>query len=229
MMRHLSKIALLSLLLVFIFFSCKKDKGNYDLHYDYFGLIEGRYIDYDVTEIHHDAASSIPHDTSYYQLRTWIGDTIIDNQGRIARKFIRFTRNNSSDEWAQTDIWTTLIAERRAETVEENQRVIKMVFEPTESKEWNINSFNLLTELNAYYRDIHLKQTINGETFDSTLVVEQEDFFSLIDYRRKYEVYANNIGLVQKYYKNLVIIGFDTLNVKSGDELFYNCIGYGFQ
>ena len=70
---------------------------------------------------------------------------------------------------------------------------------------------------------------VNGVSFDSTLVVEQEDFFSLIDYRRKYEVYANNVGLIQKYYKNLVINGFDTLNVKSGDELFYNCIGFGFQ
>ncbi len=228
-MRHLSKIGLLSLLLTFAFLSCKKDQTNYDFHYDYYGLKEGRYIDYDVTEIHHDATSSIPHDTTHYQLRTLIGDTIIDNEGRVARKFIRFKRNNSIENWSQTDVWTTIIADRKAELVEENQRLIKLVFEPTESKEWNINAFNLFPELNAYYRNIHEKQSINGVSFDSTLVVEQEDFFSLIDYRRKFEVYANNVGLIQKYYKNLVINGFDTLNVQSGDEIFYNCIGYGFQ
>jgi hypothetical protein len=225
----MSKFGFLSLLLTFAFFSCKKDQANYDLQYSYFGLKEGRYIDYDVLEIHHDATSSIPHDTTRYQLRTLIGDTIIDNEGRIARKFIRFKRNNAADSWVQTDVWTTIIADRRAELVEENQRVVKLVFEPTESKEWNINAFNSYPELNAYYRNIHEKQTINGVYFDSTLVVEQEDFFSLIDYRRKYEVYAKNVGLLQKYYKNLVINGFDTLNVKSGDEIFYNCIGFGFQ
>ncbi|MFN5031724.1 MAG: hypothetical protein ACK5FX_05825 [Flavobacteriia bacterium] len=229
MIRDLSKIGLLLFLLITALYSCKKDQANYDLHYDYFGMKDGRYIDYDVTEIHHDATSSIPHDTTRYQLRTLIGDTIIDNEGRIARKFIRFKRNNASESWVQTDVWSTIIADRRAELVEENQRIVKLVFEPTESKEWNINAFNLLPELAAYYRNIHEKQSINGVSFDSTLVVEQEDFFSLIDYRRKYEVYANNVGLIQKYYKNLVINGFDTLNVKSGDELFYNCIGFGFQ
>jgi len=59
--------------------------------------------------------------------------------------------------------------------------------------------------------------------------VEQEEFFSLIDYRRKYEVYAKNVGLISKFYKDLKISGFDTTNVQSGTELFYTFIGYGFQ
>lgn len=228
MNRYVKILGLLAIICLGVY-ACKKDEVTYDLHYGYFGLIHGRYVDYDVMEIKHDVDQAIPHDTSRYQLRTLIGDTIIDNEGRIAREFIRFQRSNSSQDWVQTDIWTAIIVDRRAELVEENQRVIKLVFEPSETKEWNPNAFNTFDEITAYYRDIHQKSVIGSWTFDSTVVVEQEDFFSLIDYRRKYEVYAKNVGLVSKFYKDLKISGFDTTNVQSGTEIFYNCIGYGIQ
>jgi hypothetical protein len=51
----------------------------------------------------------------------------------------------------------------------------------------------------------------------------------MIDYRRKYEIYAKGIGLVHKYWKDIKISSFDTLNVTYGDEMFYTVIGYGFQ
>jgi hypothetical protein len=212
-----------------MFTSCKKDQANYDLHYDYFGLLPGRFVEYNVVEIHHDINQSVQHDTLRYQLKTLIGDTIIDNEGRVARRFIRFKRDNSSQAWTQTDTWTAIIVDRRAELVEENQRLIKLVFAPTEDKEWNVNAFNSQNELQAYYRDIHSKVLLGGQTYDSSLVVEQEDFFSLIDYRRKYETYSKNIGLISKYFKDLKIVGFDTSNVQFGTELFYNCYAFGYE
>jgi hypothetical protein len=223
------KAVLVVLSLTFIFFSCKKDQANFDLHYDYFGLLPGRFVEYNVVEIHHDINQAVKHDTLRYQLKTLIGDTIIDNEGRIARRFIRFKRENPSQDWVQTDTWTAIIVDRRAELVEENQRLIKLVFAPTEEKEWNLNTFNTQNELKAYYRDIHSKVVLGAQTFDSSLVVEQEDFFSLIDYRRKYETYSKHVGLISKYYKDLKIIGFDTSNVQFGKELFYNCYSFGFQ
>jgi hypothetical protein len=229
-MNNVVKIVALSSLLVPFFFSCSKDKPVvFDQQNGYFGLIPGRYVDYNVMEISHAADQSNPHDTLRYQLRTVIGDTITDNEGRVARKYFRFKRNDDSDNWIQTDVWTAIIVDRRAELIEENQRMIKLVFEPTESKEWNLNAFNMNGELMAYYRDIHKSKQIGMMTFDSTLVVEQEDFLSLIDYRRKYEVYAKNVGLIRKYFKDLKINGFDTLKVNSGTELFYECIGFGYQ
>ena len=191
-------ISLLVLLIAAVV-SCKKQDAAPQFHYDYFDLTQGRYIDYDVMEINHDVDQAIEHDTSYYQLRTLIGDTAIDNQGRIARKFFRYTRPNSAGTWVLSDVWTALITENRAELIEENQRIIKLVFAPTISKEWNPNAFNMYNEMTSYYRDIHESQTFGALFFDSALVVEQEDFFSLVDKKRKYEVYAKGIGLVHKY------------------------------
>lgn len=223
-------IVSLIVLIVLVSASCKKKPVlPPQFHYEYFDLSHGRYIDYDVMEVQHDATLAVKHDTIRYQLRTLIGDTVIDNEGRIARKFIRFKRDNSSLPWVQTDIWTAVIDDNRAELVEENQRVIKLVFAPTLSKEWNPNSFNMFDEMEAYYKDIHDERSVGVLTFDSTLVVELDTFISLIDYRRKYEIYAKGVGLVKKYWKDLSISNFDTLNVQFGTESFYTVIGYGIQ
>jgi hypothetical protein len=211
-------------------FSCKKEQVAQDLHYDYYDLTPGRYIDYSVLEIIHDENQLIKHDTLRYELRTLIGDTIIDDEGRIARKYLRFKRNNNSLPWAQTDVWTTIVVDNRAELVEENQRLIKLVFAPTASKQWNTNAFNMNPVLTVFYSDIHKSKTIGAFTFDSTLVVEiEENETNAIQYKRKYETYAKGIGLVSKYFKDLSIVNFDVTNIKSGNELFYTCIGFGVQ
>lgn len=220
---------LASILFGMLLVSCKDDSNAPNFHYDYFDLTPGRYIDYDVVEINHDEDAAVSHDTLIYQLRTYIGDTVIDNAGRIARKFIRYKRNNSADSWMLSDVWTTIVDGNRAELVEENQRIVKLVFSPTLYKEWNSNAYNSFPETNYYYDQIHENKTIGIFNFDSTLVVEQEDFQSLVDHKRQFEVYAKGVGLVRKYYKDLTIANFDSLDVRKGKELFYSCIGYGIQ
>lgn len=225
------KTALAFLLLILvIFISCKKNGTTpTKMHFEYFGLIDGRYVTYDVTEIHHDIDASILHDTSYYQLKTWIGQEYIDNQGRTAREFIRFKRNSTSENWIETDIWTAIIENYKAELVEENQRIIKLVFSPVLGKKWNANAFNQDDELTCEYTAVHKPYSVNATTYDSTVVVDQEKYYTLVDCKRKFEVYSKNIGLIYKYYKDLRINNFDTLEVEKGTEIYYKCSGYGFQ
>lgn len=213
-----------------VFHSCKKQAAPPSFHYDYFELTPGHFVEYDVMEIEHDITQFIKHDTNRYQLRTVIGDTVIDNEGRIARKFIRYKRANASASWVLSDVWTTIISGNRAELVEENQRVIKLVFAPTLSKEWNVNAFNMDPEMNAYYSKLHKKRQVGNITYDSTLVVELEvNEPNYVEYKRKYEVYAKGVGLVYKSYKDIKIEPFDTLSVTKGSESFYTCINFGVQ
>lgn len=222
-MRSASKILFFSFLA--LLFSCKKDNSNPELNLDYFGLQKGAFVEYQVTEISHDIDALIQHDTLTYQLRTVIGDTFIDNQGRIANKFLRYKRMNLLENWQLTDVWTTILDDNRAELVEENQRIIKLVFPPSKGKDWNPNAFNNLNAEEFYYAQIH-NPYLN---FDSTLFVEQDDFFSLVDRRKKHEVYAKGVGLVHKYFKDLKISGFDTSNVQFGKELYYDYLNHGVQ
>ncbi len=58
----------------------------------------------------------------------------------------------------------------------------------------------------------------------------QSGWYGVMTYSKKiYEVYAKGIGLVKKYWKDLTISNFDTLNVQFGVEQFYTISGYGFQ
>ena len=72
---------------------------NTNLYFSYFPMESGTYVDYEVMEIQHDVNAAVTSDTSSYFLRTVIGDTVTDNQGRLSRKFIRKKRDSNNDIW----------------------------------------------------------------------------------------------------------------------------------
>jgi hypothetical protein len=209
--------------------SCKKElvNSNQFLYSSYYELKSGKFVEYDVMEVNHDENAAIQHDTSYYKLKCVIEDTFTDNAGRLAYNYVRYKRLSSSELWVQSDLWSTIVFNNKAELVEENQRIVKLVFPASEFTIWNANQFNSDVKLNCKYAELHKSKVINGFSFDSTLVVEQEDKRNLIEFKRKYEIYANRVGLVKKYYKDLQISNFDTLNIKSGKEIFMTLTNFG--
>ena len=226
MLKPFTFILFLSLLL-----SCGKGNSNMDMnsYESYFPMDFGTYVDYEVVEVQHDINAEIISDTSLYYLRTVIGDTITDNTGRLARRFFRKKRNELSDPWVTTDVWTALINNNRVEVTEENKRKVWLILPPLNSSSWDQNAFNVDDAIFCAYEGIHENSTINNLNFDSVLWVEQEDVLNLVSFRRKYEQYANNVGLVNKYYKDLNIFNFDTLNIQYGTELIFKCIGFGVE
>ncbi len=228
MMRQTLSLFFFAVILLAVY-GCKKDgvTSTPQLHLNYFDMTEGRYVVYKVMEVYHDDDSGI-HDTSEFFLKTVNGATYIDNSGRVGLEQDRY---ESLDNviWQLTDTWTQFRTNIRAELVEENQKKIKLAFAPTFDKEWDINAFNAFDEQQAYYSAIHESFEMNGISFDSTVNVVQEDFFSLVDLKRQTERYAKNIGLVSKYYKDLIIQNFDTLNPIKGEELFYEIVDFGIE
>lgn len=212
--------------------SCKKGNSSApNFHFDYFPLEEGTFVVYDAMEIAHDIQALVKSDTTRFYLKTVIGEQIVDDNGMAAHKFLRYTKTNLSDEWTLKDVWTTRVQNERAELVEENSRVVKLVFPPNRSKLWDINAYNTENRLMARYNPslIHVPFTISNFNLDSTIQVEQEDFFSLVDHRRKYEVYAKNVGLVYRWHKDNFINNFDTLNIRYGKEIHYRMIDFGVE
>lgn len=220
-------IAILLLFPVFITNSCKK-KDTFDMHYDYFPLSQDRYVIYSVHEIFVDQQLQ-QKDTFDYFIKTLVGDTVMDNSNRIARKFERYFSSSASGPWTIHDVWTAIIDGGRAELVEENNRTIKLVFAPSEDDEWDMNAYNTLGQMNCYYSNINQPYTVNGSTFSTTVTVEQEDFSSFIDSRRKYEVYAKEVGMIHKYFKDFIIINGNPNNVKKGHLIDMQLVSYGQQ
>lgn len=215
-------------LLLLLLTGCKKDDADTHLYYEYFPLDAGHYVTYAVREIDIDDQLNV-NDTAYYYIKAEIGDTITDNEGRIARRYNRYYTDSLNHPWNLHDIWTSIIEGGRAELVEENQRTIKLVFAPTKYKQWNCNAYSTLDSRDCYYRDIHKPLTVNGIAFDSTLTVEQKDFHSLIDYRREYEQYAAGVGMIYKQVTDFQIQNADMNDVVKGTEIILKVVDYGVE
>lgn len=223
-------LLLLSFSLFGLLSSCKKAPATNvisSFHYGYYPIKKGSFWVYQVIEIKHDENAAVPHDTISYQLKTEIGDTLIDNEGRIVNRFIRYKRSNSLASWSISDVWTTVISENRAELVEENIKKVILRFPVKTSTIWDPNQFNFLPSQQAYYDHIHEPFSYGAIQSDSTVHVITAKELTLVSYKNQFEVYAKQIGLVKKYYKDLQISNFDTLNISQGKELYFSLLEYG--
>lgn len=208
--------------------ACNKDKDNTIIYgYDYFPIEEGKYVIYDVVDIFHDIVLSPAHDTSIYQIKEVIGEEEIDGEGESNQKLYRYIRINETQSWTLQDVWLIKRGPSSAEAVEENKRKIKMGFSISYDQYWDCNALNEDYEQQCYYSNIYEPFSLGVLDFDSTVVVQQEDFTSFIQYLRSYEVYAPNVGKILSVKKDLTIDNSDTLDIQKGTELFYTAIAYG--
>jgi hypothetical protein len=219
-------------ILVFSLLACDKSSKNpIQFHHDYFPLETGRYVSYEAMEISHDEQGLITSDTNNFYLKTVIGDSILDNSGHINYEFLRYKKDSLHHDWVLQDVWTVRVIENRLEVVEENVRLVKFAFPPKKSKIWDMNAYNTKPEMLTRFNPELLHDAYQLGTFalDSAVQVDEQDFFSLVDHRRKYEVYAKNIGLVYKFYKDNAIDNFDTLDIRLGKEIHYRMIDFGLE
>ena len=209
--------------------ACKKDPPNQAIiyGYEYFPTTIGSFKTYDIVEIFHDIALEPQHDTLRYQIKEVLAEVLIDNEGDTAQKIKRYYRESDSSTWILQDIWTQKRTASTAEVVNENGRAIKLVFAIAYDRFWNANALNNSDALSCYFEDIYLPFALNETLYDSTVRVEKQNFISFIDYRRDYEIYAREIGMIKSVYKNLEIDNTDTLAILKGPELFYTLIDFG--
>lgn len=216
------------LAVIWPFIACKKQQDTEIIYgYEYFPIQQGHYIVYDVLDIFHDVALEPAHDTNRYQIKELIGEELVDNEGDTIQKIKRFWRQNDTSVWVLQDIWTQKRTASTAEVVEENDRMIKMVFAIAYNRTWDGNALNNENRLECYYENIYEPYSLAHLTFDSTVTVEKENFLSFIDFRRQYDVYARNVGKIKSVYKNLSIDNFDTLDIQKGPEIYYNLVEFG--
>lgn len=225
----MKKYGIIFLGIVLLLTSCKKDDGtDVDFGYDYFPTQEGLYKIYDVMEAVHDDPSNI-HDTTRYQLKTLIGERIIDNEGDSVNKFYRYTRDLPSDEWILKDVWTIKIDDaRRGELVEENQRVIKLVFPANDGVSWNINAHNPLDPIAATLEHVNQSHQIGTFDFERTVSVRFKNEINLVNQYDQYHVYASEIGLVHIHWQDFEKV-FATSIPRLGEEHHWDLIEYGIE
>ena len=104
--------------LLFVFYSCKKDKNPPpDMGYNYFPNIVGEYVVYDVDSIYYNSANinSNTHkasDTTYlFQIKEKVQSIYLDNQNRPTMRLERYVKYHndtipySNMQWTIRNVW----------------------------------------------------------------------------------------------------------------------------
>jgi len=208
---------LIPILLVLLIASCKtKENAPAEMFYSYAPNEIGSWIEYEVEEVFH---SSLGIDTIHYFLIEKVTSEFIDNEGRVTLKIERSWKDSLQGSYVIKDIWFGNKTTKTYEKVEENQRFTKLVFPISTSQKWNGNAFNNLTNWEYSYTDLHEEKTINNLIFDSTVTINQIDNINPFQHQVASEIYANNIGMVQKDYINI--------DNDEGNEMRMKAIAYG--
>jgi len=219
------RIFLLISSLLFIISSCLKptNQGG-DFQYEYFPVDVGSWIEYEVIDITH---TSLDSDTLNYYLKEVKANEFIDNEGEISQRIERYWKFDINEEYTIKDIWYSKVTTTTAEKVEENKRYTKLIFPIKFGAYWDGNAYNSFLEWEYEYDSIHEPYIINGLSFDSTLRVQQRDFYTAVEYEKCHEIYAKHVGMIYKKHIVLNINLFNVLDINEGVELEMKLLDFG--
>lgn len=182
-----------SLLLVL---SCEKQK-EFITGAEYFPLEKGLFWEYDVVEEIYTV--SAPARRVNYQIRERIGEKLnLANESIF--KLERYRRNDDISTWKLDSVWTAQLTSTQAIRTENNVSLTKLIFPIREGEKWSNNTVNSSQSITYEYKNTFQKF---GEKYFPTVRVVEKDDSTAINLNRKYEVYAQNIGLVYKEFASL--------------------------
>jgi hypothetical protein len=179
---------------------CRKDDAvpePFDLGTAYFPVDTGRWITYAVDSVWRDDPVGI-HDSAHYTLMEKITENFADAEGRPAQRLLRYRLDTASGAWVPKDVWWQVRSNSNAERSEENQRRIKLIFPPRTGEYWNTNATNTGQAYELTYEEVDVPWSINGMSFDSTVLVTTTYFNNAVITNTYQERYAKHVGLVYR-------------------------------
>jgi len=224
--KALNRAEVILYLILFVFLGCSKQQSQQaEMFYEYFPDAPGHFVVYDVDSVVYDDFTGQTL-TYNYQVKELIESRFIDGEGTESLRLERYIRQTASDSWEIKNIWQARRLPSRAEKTEENVTFIKLVFPPRQGQQWNGNAYNTFPLQNYRITEAHKPYLITPTlTFDSTVTVLQNEFFTLISEDYQLERYAKNIGLVFKRYRKITKQVDGTIT--SGVDYSYRIASYG--
>lgn len=197
--------------------SCKKDEIIPPDPYfrEYFPAEVGSYIIYECDSIIFDDFNQVV-DTQTFRIKEYFESSFTDNTGRPAIRIERYKQFGPAGTWHLKDVWQLAKTDQQVEKVEEDVRMIKLIFPVKEDKEWDINALNNVGARTVAYKDVHTSYSTGSLSFDSTITVENTDPKNLINEYRDTEIFAKNVGLIYKRFVDVKYLTPPAVGVESG-------------
>ncbi len=203
------------------FISCKKEKENFTSESisDYYPLEVGKYITYNLDStvfVNFGQKDTVIH----YEAQDRVDAQITDNLGRPAYRIIRYIRQDSLQDWIPNNTFSVIPTQNSIEYIENNFRYLKLELPVKQDFSWKGNSYlPSMAYAPAYdfasdftdgwdyiYDSIDVPLTINSLTFDSTIKVFEQDYFTGDDPPLPTTSYSEKTYAVEKYAKGVGLI-----------------------
>jgi hypothetical protein len=194
--------------------ACKKESfqepQNFGYNYQVRDL--GYWIDYQVDSIvFSDITNPASIDTYSYFIRESIESEFEDASGNSNLRVEVYKKYELSDAWSINQAATFTFKEDNFQRNFQDLRFISLIFPVREGREWQGNVFiDVLNEpslefldddkYNWTYRytEVDIPKLMGSFSFDSCATVIQIDEENLFEKKYSMEVYARNVGLIQK-------------------------------
>ncbi len=224
-MKYIKVIPVFLVSIFLLVSSCKKESElPVDMYYKYFPVNTGHWVVYDVDSIsYNDFTGTV--DSFKFQIREIVESVYTDNEGRETQRLERYKKLSDTTDWFLKDVWSENLTTTTAEKVEENIRIIKLIFPPHNNEKWDGNLYNTLGTQNYTYKNVHDSYLQNNINYDSTLSVVEKEEYTLISEKFEKEVYASHIGMIYKKFVNLT--KEPTGLIKKGVNYSYTINSYG--
>ena len=201
-----------------LLYACKKDENTIaidDSTLAYFPIDSGLTKYYQIDSVYWDEFAQI-RDTISYQLKEVIAGSFIDLTGRMAQRIERY-RMNQQGNWIIFNVGTSYRDHQKAESVENNIRILKLVFPAKLGFSWNGNTYNTKNPLDFEYIAVGVPDATDHFQFVETIkVFEVDELNNRFADLYGTEKYAKNIGL---YYRLISDLRFSPNNPINPDTI----------
>lgn len=182
---------------LFLLFACDNLNSNLPPPQDggkFFYPKLGQSVVYEVEDTEYDLTGKFTLKT--YQLKELNAAIFEDLDGKEALRIERYRRENDTQKWMIDSVFIAKKEIDKALKTENNVTYVKMYFPMKEGLKWNGNAYNSFK--NDFYEMKNVNQTFqtNGQKFDNSVTIIQQNDSTLVDLKKRIEVYAEGIGLI---------------------------------
>jgi hypothetical protein len=222
---------LFSAALALLMAGCGYDDDNIEPVIDgkeYAPLNIGSKRTYRVTDTTYTGANT--YSSSRYWIQEEITESFTDLEGQTAFKAVRSKLMDTTDlsSWEIDSVIVYKSTNAHFERVQNNIRVIDLVFPVKKDKTWNPNALNENQEAaESYaYQEVAVPAVLNGQSYDNTLLVSQDNSTPLLFDVINSERYAKDIGLISRYRTRLSyeVLNGDLTGNRSGGAIIHQVL-----
>ena len=161
----------------------------------------GQSVVYDVEDTQYELTGKFT--VKNYQLKEVNVSNFKDSDGKDALRIERYRRENNTEKWVIESIFVAKKTVDKALKTENNVTYVKISFPIKEGLKWNGNAYNSLENDSYEMKKVNQSFQSNGQKFDNTFYIIQQNDSTLIDLKKRIEIYAEGVGMIYQEKTNV--------------------------